>query len=123
MDGTIKYCGSCGDEIYEDNCMSLECRIKRDGPIHLQELPCPSCAAKDARLALLEKVVKAAKWSIDHCPYCEGKGYVEVIATGSEHDPNCDGSCVNCPIPVPIRVQEQCEYCGDLRSALREVEE
>ena len=77
-----------------------------------------SLAAKDARLALLEKVAEAARIDISHCPYCDGRGYVEVIATGAEHDPNCDGSCVNCPIPVPIRVQEECEGCGELRAAL-----
>ena len=34
------------------------------------------------------------------CPYCRGDG--GYIVPG--HDPNCDGTCVNCPIPV----QEQC---------------
>ena len=38
------------------------------------------------------------------CPFCRGHGWT----TGSAHDPNCDGSCRNCPVPV----QEQCEFCG-----------
>jgi hypothetical protein len=37
------------------------------------------------------------------CPTCGGQGWT----TGSAHDPRCDGSCRNCPIPV----QEQCEFC------------
>jgi hypothetical protein len=46
MGRIVHYCGACGDELFDDmECESLECRIKRDGPIHLQELPCPSCAA------------------------------------------------------------------------------
>jgi hypothetical protein len=61
MDDISRYCGSCGDEIYEDDCMSLECRIKRDGPIHLQELPCLDCAAKDAEIKRLREAVE---WAI-----------------------------------------------------------
>ena len=47
------YCEECGDEIDVEvygKCMSLECRIKRDGPIRLQELPCPDCAAMREKL-------------------------------------------------------------------------
>ena len=42
------------------------------------------------------------------CPECGGCGVIS--GTGMEHDPSCDGSCRNCPVPVEI--QEPCYMCG-----------
>jgi hypothetical protein len=39
-------------------------------PEQIKIIPCPSCAAKDARIALLEKVVDAAR-EIDGCEFAE----------------------------------------------------
>ena len=64
MDRTIRYCGLCGDEIYEEDCMSLECRIKRDGPIYLQELPCPSCASLRAEVKMYKE-----RWELEQIQY------------------------------------------------------
>jgi hypothetical protein len=47
------------------------------------------------------------------CPGCNGAGFT--VETKSAHDPNCDGSCVSCP--VAIYEQAQCE-CG--RAQLQE---
>lgn len=41
------------------------------------------------------------------CGKCGGDGWV--VGTESAHDPNCDGSCVNCPVPVPVQIK--CERC------------
>jgi len=41
------------------------------------------------------------------CPFCNGDGWY--VVTGSAHDPNCDGTCKNCPIPV--QEQEQWQNC------------
>jgi len=42
------------------------------------------------------------------CPQCGGNGYT--IGSGSEHAPDCDGSCENCPVEVPT--QEPCAMCA-----------
>lgn len=41
------------------------------------------------------------------CVGCDGFGLVEF--TESAHDPSCDGTCKDCPIPVPA--VEQCGRC------------
>jgi hypothetical protein len=40
------------------------------------------------------------------CPECGGQGWT--VGTGSEHHPSCDGSCEECPVPVPVQVECPC---------------
>ena len=88
-----------------------------DGRVPEPPYECPSCAALRARVALLEKV---AEEIVDQCPYCQGNGFTVTTQTGMEHDRNCNGNCgeYGCPIPVPIQVQEQCQFCYNSRAAL-----
>jgi len=60
-----------------------------DDYVHFEDCGCDKCVPRDK------------------CGMCGGSGWT--IGTGSAHDPNCDGTCVNCPIPVPIQVE--CEHC------------
>ena len=50
----------------------------------------------------------------EQCGMCDGHGFTIEIGTESGHA--CDGteaSCLqNCPVPIPVQVHEQCEYCG-----------
>ncbi len=42
-------------------------------------------------------IIPKEEW--ENCPQCKNEGVIP------EHDPMCDGSCYNCPVPV------QCEFC------------
>lgn len=48
------------------------------------------------------------------CGMCDGHGYT--IGTGIESGHDCDGTDAmcsqRCPVPIPVEVQEPCEYCG-----------
>lgn len=45
------------------------------------------------------------------CGFCSGTGVVTGVGTEAGHAPNCDGSCVHCPVPIAVQIQEQCENC------------
>lgn len=55
--------------------------------------------------AVREEVARKAERALEHmhegthCGKCEGSGMVAV--TRAAHDPECDGRCINCPVPVP----------------------
>ena len=68
------------------------------------------------RDALQAQLCAARDFFVKHCPYCGGQGFTVRIETGEEHDPNCQGDCSNygCPVPVPIQVQEQCQFCAEV---------
>lgn len=69
----------------------------------------------EAIRAALERVVRECAREIRAgCGACGGSGGIET--TRAAHDPNCDGSCRNCP--VPVRELEQCEYCGRPTAAI-----
>lgn len=62
-----------------------------------------------------EQTLREAQQAImEACQACDGQGWMVGIETGEGHD--CDGTdavCAQrCPVPVPVQVQERCEYCG-----------
>jgi len=63
---------------------------------------------KQSEARLTEEIEKLKKHL---CPQCGGQGWY----TGSEHDPSCDGTCANCPVPVQV----QCD-CSSVQVILRE---
>lgn len=79
-----------------------------------------------AQLASAVEALTLARERIrEKCGMCDGHGFTVEVTTGStaEHHPDCDGSCRDCPVEVPVQeqVQEPCEYCGrpiDLIDAL-----
>jgi len=82
-----------------------------------ETLPISYTAAFRAGAAwALERAARAIQVA---CSMCGGQGWT--AETGSEHHPRCDGSCSQglCPVPVPI--QEQCEYCGRPIEAIRSI--
>jgi len=65
-------------------------------------------------IAELKDAFKKYDEALD-CPNCPNQGWYEITVTGSamDHAPDCDGSCRNCPIQVPVQEleQEQCQFC------------
>jgi len=53
-------------------------------------------AVLEGRKTVTRRVIKQ---KIEKCDYCDDTG------SYPEHDPDCDGSCANCPIEI------QCEFC------------
>lgn len=74
-------------------------------------------AATYIRAALEEQRERLAAEVDKQCRYCDGSG--ARTETGSEHHPDCDGECRNCPVPVPIQVQCEGEAHG-IAAAIRE---
>lgn len=72
---------------------------------------CEQCENGSGKLAAFREAQRAIR---ENCGACDGHGFT--IETGTDSGHACDGteeSCLqNCPVPIPIQVQEQCEYCG-----------
>lgn len=69
----------------------------------------------------LHGLYDAQRAVVEACTACDGQGFVIGVETENGHD--CDGteaSCaVRCPVPIPVQVQEPCEYCGRPSDAIR----
>ena len=97
--------------------MKLQCKVCHEQPIvelvrdpnHSEDMVCcPNC---DKQLAYATGYVPCI------CPDCGGTGIVIDYVAGCCRNPNEDGSCCNCPIPEPVKVQCcRCEATGYLRS-------
>lgn len=52
--------------------------------------------------------MSASHVTVVECGECAGHGWCEEVIPG--HDLDCDGSCRNCPVPIPG--QAPCRTCG-----------
>lgn len=70
---------------------------------------------------LQEERERCATAVIVNCPNCEGHGYIEAVASRTEH--GCGGDenlCARiCPIQVQDVEQQRCEYCGRPADTIR----
>ena|GEM_PF-4925402 len=98
----------------------------------LNKMPCSEClphkppeqacyrfqVERGELAALALRLAEGLKEQVKNCGHCGGRGWNMI--TVPAHDPNCDGSCDNCPIPV--QEQEQCGGCAAARALLAELE-
>jgi hypothetical protein len=86
--------------------LKLECCQRKEDEIDVIEA--------FARAQRAEALREAERAIVETCSMCDGQGWT--VGIGTDYGHACDGteeSCSqNCPVPVPVQVQEQCEYCG-----------